>query len=91
MPGLADGGSLQAQLCHQAGVAGGDGLAVHLGGHAMTAQLLHVRDPGGIDGLAVGVLDAQGDGVFGPALGQCGGFHQLASVVPSAGVDAGDL
>ena len=46
----------------------------------------------GVDVLAVGALDAQGDGVLGPALGQRGGFHAAASsVTPSAGVDARDL
>ena len=89
--GLAHGGSFQAQLFHQAGVAGGDGLAVHLRGDAVAAQLLHVGDAAGVDFLAVSGLDAQGDGVLGPALGQRGGFHQLFLAGAVCGVDAGHL
>ena len=85
------GGHGDAQLFHQAGVTGGNGLAVHLRGHAMAAQLLHVRDPGGVDGLAVGSFDAQGDGVLGPAFRQRSGFHQCGVGHALGGVDAGDL
>ncbi len=89
--GLADGGSLQAQLFHQAGVAGGNGLAVHLGGHAVAAKFLHVGDTVRIDLPAVSGLDAQGDGVLGPALGQSSGFHQLLVGDAVCRVDAGHL
>ena len=85
------GGHGKAKLFHQAGVTGGNALAVHLRGHAMTAQLLHVRDPGGVNGLAVGGLDAQGDGVLRPAFRQRSGFHQCGVGHTLGRVDAGDL
>ena len=88
---LADGGDVQAQLFHQAGVAGSNGPAVHLCGDTVAAQLLHVGDAVRIDLPAVSGLDAQGDGMLGPALGQCGGFQKLLLRGALCGVDAGHL
>ena len=88
---LGDLGNCQAQLCHQAGVAGGDGFAVHLCGHAVAAQLLHIGHTAGVNVLAVSVLDAQGDGVLGPALGQSGSFHKGIPGHAVFGVDAHHL
>ena len=81
----------EAQFCHQAGVAGGNGFAVHLCCHAVAAQLLDIGDAAGVDVPAVSGLDAQGDGVFGPALGQGGGLHEGVFGDTVFGVDAHDL
>ena len=89
--GFVHGGGGQAKLSHQAGVAGGDHLAVHLGGDAMAAQFLHIGDAARIDLFAVSGLDAQGDGMLGPALRQRSGFHQSILGGALRGVDAGDL
>lgn len=55
----------------------------------MAAQLLHIGDTVRIDLPAVSGLDAEGDGVLGPALGQRGSFHQLLLAGALCGVDAG--
>ena len=55
---LSDLGNCQTQLCHQTGVAGSDGFAVHLCGHTVAAQLLHIGHTAGVDVLTVSVLDA---------------------------------
>ena len=66
-------------------------LAVHLGGDAVAAQLLHVGDAGRVDVLAVSSLDAQGDGVLRPALGQRSGFHEAVFGTALHGADLDDL
>ena len=85
VPVWGDIGDGEAQLCHQAGITGSDRLAVHLGGDAVSAQLLHVGDAGSVDVLAVSSLDAQGDGVLRPALGQRSGFHEAVFGTASTG------
>ena len=89
--GLGDIGDGEAQLCHQAGITGSDRLAVHLGGDAVAAQLLHAGDAGRVDVLAVSSLDAQGDGVLRPALGQRSGFHKGIFGTALHGADLDDL
>lgn len=89
--GLGNIGDGEAQLCHQAGITGSDQLAVHLGGDAVSAQLLHVGDAGSVDVLAVSSLDAQGDGVLRPALGQRSGFHEGIFGTALHGADLDDL
>ena len=85
---LGDG---EIQLVHQAGVAHGDSFAVHLGGHAVAAQLLHIGDAVLVDLFAVGGLDAEGDGVLGPAFGEGSGLHQRVFAYPIGGMDAHHL
>ena len=84
-------GGGEAQFCHQAGVTGGNGFAVHLCCHAVAAKFLDIGDAAGVDVPAVSGLDAQGDGVFGPALGQGGGLHEGVFGDTVFGVDAHDL
>ncbi len=85
---LGHGGGGKPQLFHQTGIAAGNGIAVYGGSHAVAAQLFHAGHPCRVKGLAVGIFDAQGDGMSGPALCKGGGFHELFRCNTRCGVDA---
>ena len=87
---LVAGNGRDAQLGHELVVAGGDGVAVHLGGDAVAGDFLDVVDTAPVQLGPVGFLQALADGVRGGAFGQGSVLNELG-FVDGVVVDAHDL
>ena len=75
---------------HELVVAGGHGVAIHLGQDAVAGDLLDLPHPAAVQGFAIGLLEALADGVGGGALRQ-GGVLQQPVLVHGGVMDAGHL